>query len=98
VRQGSGCCCDSDNVKGDNGTVKYWLDKPEPKMPPPKTLKVCEYSKKGEITGGFAKVCPEESDCPLNTEVLLEEFKKDPERIGRCCCASAEDKTSIFFL
>lgn len=88
--QDDGCCCNvDDEIEGNEEDLPYLNpDKQDGDMVAP-TLGECSFNKDDVITGGFENPCPESSQCPPNSYLVLEEFEDDFFRVGRCCCASS---------
>lgn len=79
-------CCDLDNVLG--GNTPYVDPKPEP-FPVPVLLNVCVIDKSRKVVESSANKCPESSECPPNTWILL-------GGNGKCCCTSEKLGTVSF--
>lgn len=84
LEQDDGCCCDSDNEL--DGRDLPYLNPQESENQEAIVLPTCIYEN-GLINGGFLNPCPESSECPQDTGLVLERFDNNIFKIGRCCCA-----------
>jgi len=83
-----GCCCNVDDEMDGHEDLPY-LNPDKPDDGEAITLGECSFNEDNEITGGFVNSCPESSQCPPNTHLVLEEFGDDFYTVGRCCCAES---------